>query len=94
MSNQVKKTNLNKSGIIVLIGILLVVIAVGSASWYIYTSKNRSSDSDSGSGSYSECVSKNNPVLQTYPSVCKDPSGKTFIDPDDAVTQPGTGTAP
>jgi hypothetical protein len=38
--------------------------------------------------SYADCVAAGNPILESYPSQCKTPDGRTFTNPDEQAQQP------
>jgi len=59
--------------------ILLLIIIVSAAVFMLWNQK-KTEESDAAVNNFEECAAQGYPILETYPSQCKTPSGKTFIE--------------
>jgi hypothetical protein len=58
---------------------LLIVIIVSAAVFMLWNQK-KIEESNAAVNNFEECAAKGYPILETYPSQCKTPSGETFIE--------------
>jgi hypothetical protein len=60
--------------------IFLIMVIIVSAAVFMLWNQKKIEESNAAVNSFEECAAKGYPVLETYPSQCKTPSGKTFIE--------------